>query len=578
MKKIPFLLTILLVAASFAASDPCKEKTNEAKKMLAKCKSIGKGHPGYEQCASDFFEIKKQAEQACRSGDLDEQDMIKAIGQWEALAKGETCKGKKSDRCATALQQLGHYQFMLEETRGSKDHSKSLSYFLEFIDKYPKAPKTPVVLYQAAAVLEASGEDEKAFKLRDRLVKNFPNDGLVPKAWLRIAEYHFMNRKFRDAISAYKNVAGFENLTGKEAALAMYHLAEAYYNIAEYETAAYKYYDYIVGADKGKYPNDLRAEAIDFMADSFAKMGDDGLDRAKTFLEGKSVDFKDYVYRRIRKNGSPSKVSGSAKPLATGKLVDKRDGETYKTVRIGDREWMAENLRFASPKSLCLNNNPSLCSQGRFYSITERHSVCPEGWRLPALPEVACVMQKEGKCVELYDGQKSLAVAVNDMYPDEKVGSLLKTKSQWKPKEGVSVGTDTLNFSVTPMGFYKNSEFQDLGGGAYFWTLTSDIGNIMIGAPEVHFLRGEPNENSFYYWYFFNDSEEMGVNTEDNSAYFSVRCIKRMQAELDGTSENKNASPAAQGSAPDTQKEGVRTIKVMSDHPGGSASNKNGYR
>mgnify|MGYP002624046134 FL=1 len=332
MKKIILVAAIVcsFIGTSFAASDPCKEKTNEAKKMLAKCKSIGKGKSGYEQCASSYKVIKNQAEQACRSGGLDEQGMVKAIEQWEKLAKGETCKGKKSDRCAGALQQLGHYQFMLEEKqfldiqgqyeedvawcadRDNKpakcanigqypkaDHQKSLGYFLEYIDKYPKAPKIPVVLYQAAAVQEASGEDEKAFKLRDRLVKNFPNDGLVPKAWLRIAEYHFMNRKFRDAIAAYKKVTGFENLTGKEAALAMYHLAESYYNIAEYETAAYKYYEYIIGADKGKYPNDLRAEAMDFMAASFSDLEGGGVAEAEAFLKDKKVPFKDSVYYRI---------------------------------------------------------------------------------------------------------------------------------------------------------------------------------------------------------------------------------------------------------------------------------------
>lgn len=319
-----------LVGASFAASDPCKEKSAEVQKLAAKCKSMPKGSDQRKQCIASAKVLKNQAEQACRSGGLDEEGMVKAIAQWEKLAKGETCKGKTSDRCAGALQQLGHYQFMLEEKqfldiqgqyeedvawcadRDNKpakcanigqfpkaDHSKSLGYFLEYIDKYPKAPKIPQVLYQAAAVQEAQGEDDKAFKLRDRLVRNYPDDGLVPKAWLRIAEYHFMNRKFKDAIAAYKKVTGFENLTGKEAALAMYHLAESYYNIAEYETAAVKYFDYIVGADKGKYPNDLRAEAMDFMAASFSDLEGGGVAEAESFLKDKKVPFKDSVYYRI---------------------------------------------------------------------------------------------------------------------------------------------------------------------------------------------------------------------------------------------------------------------------------------
>lgn len=316
-----------LIGSSYAASDPCKDKINESKKLAAKCKAMPKGSER-TQCVNSYKVLKNQAEQACRSGGLDEKGMQAAIAQWEKQVN--LCKGKQSKRCASALQQLGHYQFQYEEKlfldknaqyeedvawcadRDNKpakcanidqlpkpNHQKSLGYFLEYIDKYPKEDKTPVVIYQAAAVQEASGEDEKAYKLRMRLVENFPDNGLVPKAWLRIAEYHFMNRKFRDAVKAYKKVTGFETLTGKEAALAMYHLAESYYNIAEYETAAIKYYEYIIGADKGKYPADLRAEAMDFMAASFSDLDGGGVKEAEDFLKDKKVPFKDSVYYRI---------------------------------------------------------------------------------------------------------------------------------------------------------------------------------------------------------------------------------------------------------------------------------------
>ncbi|MCQ2106804.1 MAG: tetratricopeptide repeat protein [Fibrobacter sp.] len=329
MKKFLLVGAIVcsLIGNAFAASDPCKDKVAEAKKLAAKCKAMPKGSEK-TQCANSYKVLKNQAEQACRSGGLDENGMRQAIAQWEKQVNN--CKGKQNARCASALQQLGHYQFQLEEKqfldknaqyeedvawcadRDNKpakcanidqlpkaDHQKSLGYFLEYIDKYPKESKTPTVIYQAAAVQEASGEDEKAYKLRKRLVENFPDNGLVPKAWLRIAEYHFMNRKFRDAIGAYKKVTGFETLTGKEAALAMYHLAESYYNIAEYETAAVKYYEYIIGADKGKYPADLRAEAMDFMAASFSDLEGGGVQEAEAFLKDKKVPFKDSVYYRI---------------------------------------------------------------------------------------------------------------------------------------------------------------------------------------------------------------------------------------------------------------------------------------
>lgn len=327
MKRLLVLCLALLTFVGVTYADPCKDKTNEAKNLFTKCKSMKKGSSEYKQCASSYKLLKNQAAQACRSGGIDEKGMEDAITQWEKQVNN--CKGKQSSRCASALQQLGHYQYQLEEKlfldklakyeddaawcadRDNEpakckslgeppkpDHLKSLGYFLEYIDKYPKEARTPNVMYQASFVLESNGDEEKAFRLREQLVKNFPDNGLVPKAWLRIAEYHFMNRKFRDAISAYKKVTGFENLTGKEAALAMYHLAESYYNIAEYETAAIKYYEYIIGADKGKYPNDLRQEAMDFMAASFSDL-DDGVRIAAKFLKDKKIPFKDSVYYRI---------------------------------------------------------------------------------------------------------------------------------------------------------------------------------------------------------------------------------------------------------------------------------------
>ncbi len=327
MKKIFIIALSLCTIAGVSYADPCKDKTNEAKTMLAKCKAMQKGSRDYKQCASSYNLLKTQAQQACRSGGMDESEMQSAIKQWRTQV--DRCKGKQSSRCASALQQLGNYQYRLEEKHqvdamaqyesdiawcedrdnepakcknlgaGPKvDHSKSLGYFLEYIDKYPKEARTPNVMYQASFVYEASGEEEKAYKLRMRLVKEFPDNGLVPKTWLRIAEYHFMNRKFRDAIDAYKRVTGFENLTGKEAALAMYHLAESYYNIAEYETAAKTYFTYIDGSDKGKYPSDLRLEAMDFMAAAFSDI-DDGVRVAAKFLKDKKVKFKDSLYYRI---------------------------------------------------------------------------------------------------------------------------------------------------------------------------------------------------------------------------------------------------------------------------------------
>lgn len=69
-------------------------------------------------------------------------------------------------------------------------------------------------------------------------------------------------------------------------------------------------------------------------------------------------------------------------------FTDPRDGETYKTVQIGNLLWFTENLRYLGIEHYFPDrNSDNIHKYGCLYTWENAKAACPKGWRLPTKDE-----------------------------------------------------------------------------------------------------------------------------------------------------------------------------------------------
>ena len=143
-----------------------------------------------------------------------------------------------------------------------------------------------------------------------------------------------------------------------------------------------------------------------------------------------------------------------------GTFTDPRDGQTYKTVKIGSQIWMAENLKYKFADSYSVDDDPDNDEEyGRLYTYKSAKVARPDGWHIPS--------KEEWNELEKF-------VADTLFRGDEDyVGYALKSKDGWK-KGGN--GTDAFGFGALPAGYrYGDGTFDGVLENAHFWCSTEDL-------------------------------------------------------------------------------------------------------
>ena len=114
-------------------------------------------------------------------------------------------------------------------------------------------------------------------------------------------------------------------------------------------------------------------------------------------------------------------------------LIQDIEGNVYRTVKIGDRVWLAENLRSTkfqdgTPVNTGFvpdDNDKNLSSYGRLYhwnDVSNSRNICPAGWRVAsdedwksletAIGIVESDLDKEG-----WRGEKDVAITLKAAQP-----------------------------------------------------------------------------------------------------------------------------------------------------------------
>jgi len=162
----------------------------------------------------------------------------------------------------------------------------------------------------------------------------------------------------------------------------------------------------------------------------------------------------------------------------SNQLFDRRDNKYYKTVKIGNQIWMAENLAFDAGQNCWAydNDRVNVAKYGYLYNWETAKIVCPPGWMLPSKTDFEKLIDNAG-------GNE--VIAYKNLIPGGKS-----------------------NFSIQFGGWYSTGSFGSIDKNASLWSSTV-FGN-----------------DRAWYLYLYTGNAYAIIGDNPNHGGLSVRCIK----------------------------------------------------
>jgi uncharacterized protein (TIGR02145 family) len=199
------------------------------------------------------------------------------------------------------------------------------------------------------------------------------------------------------------------------------------------------------------------------------------------------------------------------------------DGHHYKTVKIGDQCWMAENLKsthYADGSDITEhwaygNDEARAHTYGRLYTWyalmhgaassnsnpSGVQGICPTGWHVPS--------DAEWQELEMTLGMTTAEAGGPGYRGSHSEGRKLKeTDEAFLWSTGSAGGTNNSGFTALPAGYLAINYFNALGYTTYFWSSS------------------EYSSSEVWYRVLIDDDDRVIRGSEVKEAGFSVRCLK----------------------------------------------------
>lgn len=211
----------------------------------------------------------------------------------------------------------------------------------------------------------------------------------------------------------------------------------------------------------------------------------------------------------------------------TDSIIDIRDNQIYKVVKIGPQWWMQENLNIGTringiqgasdngiTEKYCYGDIAGNCNiygglyqwnEMMDYSLSDNgnpgniRGLCPVGWHLPT--------DEEWKELEMYVGMNQIEADKTDTWRGSNEGGKLKETGTTHWNDPNQDATNEIGFTALP-GSCRYASFDYLGNYADFWSSTD-------GSSDLAWYRGLSYISSGVY-----------RNKADKVFGFSVRCLR----------------------------------------------------